>query len=284
MKKKSQFMLVLHRMRRNKLAIWGFCIIVFLLILFIFAEQLAPYSYEVQDYNYIRTPPGKTLDHILGTDHLGRDVLSRLIYGSRYSLKVGFASVLLAAFIGLIFGAVAGYCGGKVDHFLMRFLDIYQSIPIIIMAMALTTVFGSGMNSTILAIGVSSMGGYARQMRASVMQLSDMEFIEAERAINAKSLRILLKHIFPNSLSPIIVQLSMSIGGNILIGASLSFLGLGAQPPIPEWGAMLAESRKYIRDSSYLLYLPGLMIFLSVMAFNLLGDGLRDAMDPKLKN
>ncbi|MFR3589357.1 ABC transporter permease [Eisenbergiella massiliensis] len=283
-KRKSQFSIVIKRITKNKLAMLGFFIIIGLVILVIFADYIAPYSYEEQDYLALLQKPDLTSEHPLGTDNLGRDVLSRLIYGTRYSLKMGVFAVGLNAIFGLTLGAIAGYCGGWIDNALMRFLDIFQSIPGILMAMALAAVFGSGLNSAIIALGITGFGGFARLIRASVLQLSGEEYVEAARAINARHHRILLRHIIPNALAPIIIQVSMSIGATILAGASMSFLGLGAQAPLPEWGTMLSDARNYMRDSGYLLIFPGLMIFFTVMAFNLLGDGLRDALDPKLKD
>ena len=283
-KRKSQFSIVIKRITKNKLAMLGFFIIIGLVILVIFADYIAPYSYEEQDYLALLQKPDLTSEHPLGTDNLGRDVLSRLIYGTRYSLKMGVFAVGLNAIFGLTLGAIAGYCGGWIDNALMRFLDIFQSIPGILMAMALAAVFGSGLNSAIIALGITGFGGFARLIRASVLQLSGEEYVEAARAINARHHRILLRHIIPNALAPIIIQVSMSIGATILAGASMSFLGLGAQAPLPEWGTMLSDARNHMRDSGYLLIFPGLMIFFTVMAFNLLGDGLRDALDPKLKD
>ena len=222
--------------------------------------------------------------HLMGTDELGRDVLSRIIVGSRLSMRMGLCSVALAATIGIIFGSIAGYYGGAVDNVLMRFLDIYQSIPGTIFCVALAAVLGPGLNNTIIAVGITSMSGYARLIRASIMQVRGMEYIEAARSINAKDGRILLKHIIPNAISPLIVSITMSIGGCILLAASLSFIGLGAQPPLPEWGAMLSAGRSKMRDCGYLVIFPGMAIMISVLAFNLLGDGLRDALDPRLRN
>lgn len=283
-KKKSQFAIVMRRLAKKKLAMFGVIIIVLLILMAVFADYIAPYPYAEQDYTAILQKPSLTSGHLLGTDSLGRDLLSRIIYGTRYSLYMGLLSVLLAAVIGITLGSVAGYCGGMVDNLLMRFLDIYQSIPSLILSIALAAVLGAGMESAIIAIAFATTGGYARMIRASIMQESGKEYVEAARSIDAGNMRILIKHILPNAFSPMIVQISMTIGSAILMGATMSFIGLGAQPPIPEWGTLLADGRNFLRDSGYLLLAPGFMIFITVFAFNMLGDGLRDALDPRLKD
>lgn len=282
LKRTSQFKETMKRLFKNKGAIVGLVVIVLMIIMLIFAEQIAPYDYSAQDYTAIYQKP--SAQHLMGTDELGRDVFSRIIVGSRLSMRMGLCSVAIAATIGIIFGSIAGYYGGAVDNVLMRFLDIYQSIPGTIFCVALAAVLGPGLNNAIIAVGVTSMSGYARMIRASIMQVRSMEYIEAARSINAKDGRILLRHIIPNAISPLIVYITMSIGGCILLAASLSFIGLGAQPPLPEWGAMLSAGRSKMRDCGYLVIFPGMAIMISVLAFNLLGDGLRDALDPRLRN
>lgn len=282
MKRTNQFKETMKRLFKNKGAIVGLVVIVLLFLMLLFADQIAPYDYAKQDFSVVYQKP--SAQHWMGTDELGRDVLSRIIVGSRLSMKMGLLSVAIAATIGIIFGSIAGYYGGAVDNILMRFLDIYQSIPGTIFCVALAAVLGPGLNNAIIAVGITSMSGYARLIRASIMQVRGMEYIEAARSINAKDARILLKHIIPNAISPLIVSITMSIGGCILLAASLSFIGLGAQPPLPEWGAMLSAGRSKMRDCGYLVIFPGLAIMVSVLAFNLLGDGLRDALDPRLRN
>ena len=282
LKKTNQFKETMKRLFKNKGAVVGLIVIILLVLMMIFADQIAPYDYAAQDYNCVYQKP--SAQHLMGTDELGRDVLSRIIVGSRLSMRMGLCSVALAATIGIIFGSIAGYYGGAVDNVLMRFLDIYQSIPGTIFCVALAAVLGPGLNNTIIAVGITSMSGYARLIRASIMQVRGMEYIEAARSINAKDGRILLKHIIPNAISPLIVSITMSIGGCILLAASLSFIGLGAQPPLPEWGAMLSAGRSKMRDCGYLVIFPGMAIMISVLAFTLLGDGLRDALDPRLRN
>ncbi len=281
-KKTSQFKEVTRRLFKNKLAIAGLVFIVLLIFIMIFADFLAPYGYAEQDFT--ATYQGPSAEHLLGTDHLGRDILSRLIYGSRISMEIAVLSVALSATIGITIGAIAGFYGGKIDNLLMRFLDIYQSIPVLILSIAIATSLGPGVTNTILALAISVCPSYARLMRASIMTVRDKEYIEAARSINANDARIILRHALPNAFSPMIVNITMTIGSSMLTAATLSFVGLGAQPPSPEWGAMLTAAKSYIRDYPYMITSPGVCIMLSVLSFNVLGDGLRDALDPRLKN
>lgn len=207
-----------------------------------------------------------------------------MIYGARLSLQLGVFSVILAAVIGGVLGSVAGYYGGMVDNLIMRFLDIYQSVPGLVMCVAMAAALGSGIDRSILAIGITTMAGYARMIRSSILTVKGNEYIEAARAINGSDPHIILKHIIPNAISPLIVQMTMGIGGAILLGSMLGFVGLGVPAPAPEWGTMLADGRSYMRDYGYILIFPGIAIIITVLAFNLLGDGLRDALDPRLKN
>ncbi len=273
---------ILHRLFKNKLAVAGLVTIVLLVLVAILAPVLAPFPYEAQDLESTYQFPNAA--HPLGTDNLGRDIMSRLIYGTRQSLRIGVLSVAIASTLGIIFGSVAGFYGGRVDNILMRMLDIYQSIPAMLLSIALAAALGSGINNAILAIGISTMAEYARMIRAQILTVREREYVEAARAINAGDFRIVTKHIIPNALAPLIVSITMNIGNSILAAATLSFIGLGAQPPLPEWGAMLSAGRAYMRDYGYLVVIPGICIMISVLAFNLLGDGLRDALDPKMKN
>lgn len=273
---------VLHRLMKNKRAVVGLVVIILLILIAIFAPFLAPYGYEEQDLMATYQSPNAT--HLLGTDNLGRDILSRLIYGSRQSLRIGVLSVAIAATLGITFGSIAGFYGGRLDNVLMRILDIYQSVPAMLLSIALAAALGPGINNAILAIGISTMAEYARLIRAQILTVREREFVEAARAINAGDGRIILKHVLPNAFAPLIVSITMNIGNSILAAATLSFIGLGAQPPLPEWGAMLSAGRSYMRDYGYLVIIPGICIMVSVLAFNLLGDGLRDALDPRMKN
>lgn len=281
-KHKSQLVEVMQRLAKNKLAMLGLIIIVALMLIAIFAPLVAPYDYITQDTSAIYASPCK--EHLLGTDRLGRDILSRLIYGSRQSLRIGVLSVAIAAVLGTILGSVAGFYGGKLDNILMRILDIYQSIPGMLLSIALAASLGPGVNNAILAIGISTIPAYARIIRASILTVRGKEFIEAATSINASNFRIITRHVLPNAISPLIVEITMNIGNSILAAATLSFIGLGAQPPAPEWGAMLCEGRNYMRDYGYLVIYPGICIMASVLSFNLLGDGLQDALDPRLRN
>ncbi len=283
-KKKKRFRRlgdVWHRLRKNKLAMVGLVIIVILILTAIFADYLAPYPYdEMHLLNTFETP---SKEFPFGTDNFGQDILSRVIYGARISLRIGFISVSIALIIGVTIGAICGYFGGKVDILLMRVIDIFQAIPDILMAIAIIASLGPGLSNLMIAVGVAAIPGYARIVRASVLSLRDMEFVEAARASGSNSARIILKHILPNCLAPIIVQATLGFAYAILNAAGMSFIGLGLEPPTPEWGAMLSSGRAYIRDYPHMTLFPGLVIVLTIFALNVLGDGLRDALDPKLK-
>ena len=280
-KKQSQVGEVWRRLKKNKVAVASLIVIVLLIFVAVLAPVIAPYSYEVQDTN--RPLEGSSPDHLLGTDRLGRDILSRLIYGAGQSLQMGFTAILFSAVIGVIIGAFSGYWGGWVDNLLMRLLDIYQGIPMFLLVVTLSAVLGPSLQNAILAIGISLIPGNARFMRACVLSVRDMEYIEAARSINASSARIIFRHIVPNAIAPMIVSVTMGLGTAVLVGAGLSFVGLGAQAPTAEWGAMISDARNYLRAYPLLSLYPGICIMISVLAFNLLGDGLRDALDPKLK-
>ncbi len=279
---KSQTMEVIKRLSKNKLALSGLIIILLLTLLAVFAPLIAPYGYAEQNLNAVYLSPCK--EHLLGTDRLGRDILSRLIFGTRQSLRIGVLSVAIAAVLGTILGSIAGFYGGRTDNIIMRILDIYQSIPGMLLSIALAASLGPGVNNAIIAIGISTIPSYSRIIRASIMTVRDKEYIEAAIAINANDFRIITRHVLPNAFAPLIVEITMNIGNSILAAATLSFIGLGAQPPSPEWGAMLSEGKNFMRDYGYLVIYPGVCIMASVLSFNLLGDGLRDALDPRLKN
>jgi len=281
-KKRSRFAEIWKRLKKNKAAVVSLFVILAVFLVAIFAEQIAPYPYDQQDFNNIYAKPSS--EHLLGTDGLGRDILSRLIYGSRQSLLLGVFSTAVAAVIGIFFGAIAGYYGKWVDILIMRFFDVYQSIPMFLLCVTLAAILGPSLKNAALAIGLSMVPGTARMTRASILSVRGNEYIEAVRTINAENPYIIWKYIIPNSIAPVIVYLTMAIGMNVLSGAMLSFIGLGAQPPIPEWGCMVSEARSVMRDHGTLALYPGLCIMIVVLAFNLLGDGLRDALDRRLKN
>lgn len=269
------------RMRRNKLAMVGLFIILALVIVAIFADQIAPYGFAEQNLQNQFAPP--SAEHWFGTDDLGRDIFSRVIYGSRISLKVGFISVSISLVIGVAIGAITGFYGGRVDNILMRFIDILQSIPDILLAIAIMAALGPGLANLMIAVGIAAIPGYARLVRSSVLSIRDMEFVEAAKANGSSDFRIITKHIIPNCLAPIIVQATLGVAYAIINAAGLSFIGLGLEPPTPEWGAMLSGGRSYIRDAVHMTLFPGLAIVTTIFALNVLGDGLRDALDPKLK-
>ena len=281
-KKQSPFYVVGKRLLRNKVAMGGLVCIILLILLAIAAPLIAPFGYEEQNLFNILQPP--STEHIMGTDNLGRDVFSRLLHGGRISLRIGMLAVVVGTGLGAPIGAIAGFYGGKIDLILMRLIDVIQAIPPILLAIAVAAALGPGIDNAIFALGISTSALYARIMRSSVLSVRGMEYIEAAVAINAKDRRIILKHVIPNAISPLIVQMTMGVAQAILVAATLSFLGLGAQPPLPEWGAMLAAGRAFIRDSWHLVWFPGLAIMIAVLSLNMLGDGLRDALDPRLKS
>lgn len=281
-KKKTRFGEIWRRLKKNKAAMISLFAIIAIILIAVFADFIAPYPYDEQDTSQPFAPPSK--QHLLGTDKLGRDLLSRIIHGTRQSLQLGVIAVAIASAIGLTIGSIAGYFGGWTDILIMRFLDIYQSMPMFLLCVTLAAVMGPSLRNAIIAIGISMVPGPARMIRASILTVRDKEYIEAVKAINVSNFRIIMKHIIPNSIAPIIVSITMSVGNCILSGAGLSFIGLGAQPPIPEWGALVSEARNIMRDHGTLALYPGICIMITVLAFNLLGDGLRDALDPRLKN
>ncbi|MBQ8974540.1 MAG: ABC transporter permease [Oscillospiraceae bacterium] len=281
-KKKSQWREVWRQLKKNKLAVISLVVLIALILVAIFAPLLAPYSYKEQDV--MNANSGSTAEHLLGTDKLGRDILSRLLYGSRASLIMGFSAIAIGAVIGIAIGAVSGYFGGWTDNIIMRLLDIYQAIPMLLLCIALAAVLGPSLRNAIIALGVGMVPGYARMMRASVMTVRGKEYVESAKSKNCSTLRIIMKHIIPNAIGPMIVQITMGVGSCILSGAALSFIGLGVQAPTAEWGAMISDARAALRQYPTQALYPGLCVMISVLACNLLGDGLRDALDPRLRN
>lgn len=280
-RKQSEFSAVVRRLSKNPSAVLGFVVAVFLALIAIFAPLIAPYPYDKQDLLNTRQPP--SAQHLFGTDELGRDVFSRVIWGSRFSLTVGVLAVLLGSGIGVFFGSLAGYFGGVVDDIVMRFMDILQSIPDILLAITISVVLGPGFFNTLLALSVGGIPMACRLMRAGILSIRKLEYLEAAVAINASTPRIILRHVLPNAFAPVLVSATMMIGHIILGAAMLSFIGLGVQPPTPEWGSMIAGGRSLIRSCPWMVTFPGIFIMLAVLALNMFGDGLRDALDPKLK-
>ena len=281
-KKKSRLRDVWRQLKRNRLAVVALIVLIVLVLIAVLAPVLAPYPYSLQNAKLTNAKP--SAEHLLGNDKLGRDMLSRLIYGSRQSLQMGVIAVAIAATIGIILGAVTGFYGGWVDNLGMRLLDIYQAIPMFLLCVSLAAIMGPSLRNAIIALGIGTVPGYARIMRASVLTVREKEYIEAAKAINTRNGGIIFEHIIPNAIGPLIVQITMGVGSCILAGSALSFIGLGVQPPVPEWGAMISDARSVMREHPTHALYPGICVMISVLACNLLGDGLRDALDPRLKN
>lgn len=259
----------------------GALITILLLVTALAAPVLAPYDPSAQDTS--RRLEGPSGEHLLGLDDLGRDVLSRVLYGARVSLRVGFSVVLLCSIFGVAMGAIAGYFGGKIDTLIMRICDILLAFPGILLAIALVAVLGPSLTNVILALSVIGWVGYARLVRGQVLKVREMEYVTAAKALGARSFRVISRHVLPNVLNPVIVMATLGLAGAILSEAALSFLGLGVQPPTPSWGSMLTAGRRYLGMANHLAIYPGIAIMLAVMGLNFLGDGLIDALDPKYR-
>ncbi|WP_307480056.1 ABC transporter permease [Cytobacillus purgationiresistens] len=269
------------KLAKNKAAMVGAFIVIVFSLLAIFAPLLAPYDpTEMQLSKKLETPSS---EHWLGTDDKGRDILSRLLYGSRISLTVGILSTLLGALTGIILGVVAGYYGRWVDSLIMRICDVLLAFPGILLALAIVSVLGASTTNVIIAVAFYAIPTFARIVRGSTLTVKKLEYIDAIKAMGARDTRIIIKHILPNVLSPIIVQSTLYIASAIITASALSFLGMGTKPPTPEWGTMLAQGRSYVAQAPHITLFPGLVILLVVVGFNLFGDGLRDALDPKTK-
>lgn len=270
-----------RRLKKNKLAVASLVFLTLLVLVALFAPYIAPYDPVNGVMAESLQAPGAK--HLLGTDELGRDILSRIIFGARISLRVGLLAVAIALSAGTVLGSIAGYYGGKIDLVIMRFMDIMLSFPSLLLAIAFMTVLGRGVENAIIAISIVTMPEYARIVRGSVLSVKENEYVQAARAIGNRDAAIIFKHIMPNVMAPIIVRGTLGISTAILETAALGFLGLGVQPPAAEWGTMLGSGRGYLFNAPHLVYFPGIAITLTVMAFNLLGDGLRDALDPRLR-
>lgn len=282
-KKRSMAAEIWQRLLRNKMAMLGLFILIVLALAAIFADVIADYDTMVVAQNISERLQGPSAAHWFGTDEFGRDIFARIIHGSRVSLTVGLISVSVSLIVGGSLGAFAGFYGGRVDNVIMRIMDIFLAIPSILLAITIVAALGTNLVNVMLAIGVSGIPTFARIVRAAVMGVKDQEFVESARAIGAGSVTIIFREILPNCMAPIIVQSTLSVASAILSTASLSFIGLGVQPPDPEWGAMLSSGRNFLRDAVHITLFPGLAIIITILALNLLGDGLRDALDPRLK-
>jgi peptide/nickel transport system permease protein len=270
-----------RRFFRNKLALAGCAVILVLFFVAVLAPLISPYNPDIIDTGNILAAPSPA--HLLGTDELGRDVFSRMIFSSRISLSIGFVAVGIATVIGVIIGAIAGYKGGWVDSVLMRFVDIMLCFPTIFLILALIAVLGPSIWIIMVIIGVTSWMGVARLVRAEFLTLKERDFVMASRAVGASDLRIIFRHVLPNAIAPVMVSAVLGIGGAILIESSLSFLGLGVQPPTPSWGNMLTSGKDNIEIAWWLSLFPGLAILVTILGYNLLGEGLQDALNPRLK-
>lgn len=282
-KKRSMTMEICQRLAKNKMAMLGLAILVVLILCAVFADAIADYNTKVIAQNIANRLKGPSAEHWFGTDEFGRDIFARIVHGSRVSLVVGIISVSVSLIAGGTLGAFAGFYGGRIDNVIMRVMDIFLAVPSTLLAMTIVAALGTNLVNVMLAIGVSGIPNYARIVRAAVMSVKDQEFVESSRAIGASSMTTIFLEIIPNCLAPIIVQVTLSVASAILSTASLSFIGLGVQPPNPEWGAMLSGGRSFLRDAVHLTLFPGLAIVITILALNLLGDGLRDALDPRLK-
>lgn len=281
-RKSSELRRVFRQFSKNKAAMAGLIIFVLEILLAILAPWITPYNYAAMDMSSQFALP--SLTHPFGCDDVGRDILARVLYGARYSLSLGIIAALASNLIGMVVGAVAGFMGGWVDNIIMRICDVIQAIPGMLLVIILAALFEPGFSNTIFALTFSLITYPARLIRGQLLKERGNEYVEAEQSINASKARIIFSHLIPNCMSPLIVNTTMGIASRITFAASLSFIGLGVQPPTPEWGAMLSSARDFMRRAPHLVIFPGLAIALTVLSLNLMGDGLRDALDPKLKN
>ena len=282
-KKKSQFVEVWKRLCRNKTAVLGLVIVALLTLMAILSPILIDYETQVIKTNYSEALQAPSANHWFGTDEMGRDILLRVMYGSTVSLSIGVVTVAVSLTVGLILGAAAGYFGGKTDMIIMRIMDIFLAIPGTLLAICIVASLGNSIPNLVIAQAVSSIPTFSRVVRGAVITARDADYVEAARAIGAKDATIIFHEVLPNSLAPIIVQTTLQVASVILSIAGLSFIGLGIPAPRPEWGAMLSGARAYIRDYGYMCLFPGLAIMTTILSLNLLGDGLRDALDPRLR-
>lgn len=287
MRNENRFLEFVRLFKKNKSAVFGLCIASMLIVFALFSPFIATALPDIQDLSARLIPPfwyeGGSIHHLLGTDDFGRDLFSRIVYGARISIMVGAISVSISLFFGLVMGVFAGYYGGLIDAMIMRLVDMMLSIPAILLAIVIVSILGPSLYNAMIAIGIVGIPTYARIVRGSVLAEKEKEYVIASRVNGSNNIRLMFKVILPNCTTPIIVQATMGFASAVLEAAGLSFLGLGAQPPTPEWGAMLADSLQFITTAPWMIFYPGLAIFLTVLGFNLIGDGLMDVLDPKLK-
>lgn len=283
-KKRSQFKSIFFRFKKNKLAMFGLIILILLTLVAVFADYIADYEKDAISQNMQERLQTPNKNHIFGTDHYGRDLFARIVFGARMSLFLGIVAISISLSIGAVIGSVAGYYGGQIDNVIMRIMDVLLAIPNTLLAISIVAALGPGIINLLIAMSVSSIPRFARIVRSSILSISGQEFIEAAKACGTSDARIIAKHIIPNAIGPIIVQATLNMASTIISIAGLSFIGLGIEPPIPEWGSMLSEGKAQMRYYPHLVIIPGIAIVFAVMALNLIGDGLRDSLDPRLKN
>lgn len=271
-----------RRLKRNRGAMICLCILLLIIIACFAAPVIAPYRFDAINAKAICKTP--SLKHLFGTDDMGRDIFSRILYGGRYSLSIGILATIISSGIGVLLGAISGFFGGKVDMIMMRVCDVIQAIPNMLLSITISAVLGPGFWNLIFALAFGGLASNIRMIRAATLQVCRVDYVEAATALNCSKFRIILTHIIPNTLTPAIVGFTMGVPQHILAAAGLAYIGLGIQPPNPEWGAMLSAAKNYLTKAPHMLLFPGLMIAVTVLCFNLLGDGVRDALDPKLKN
>jgi peptide/nickel transport system permease protein len=279
--KDKSFFIVLNQFSQNKTALFGLCIVGVMVFMAFFAPLITQYKYNAVDP--LNANKFFSLSHWLGTDSLGRDIYTRIVYGARYSLSIGVGSEILGLVIGIFLGALAGYYGGIIDNLVMRLCDVLQNIPNLLLCICVSQALGGGLFPTMLALSVPGIPFSIRLLRAVMLSVRGMEFVEAAQLITCSKPRIIFKHIVPNCLTPILIGFSMGVGGKIMASAGLSYLGLGIQEPLPEWGAMISSGKMYMTYYPHLVIIPGIFVALVVLSFNMISDGLRDALDPKLR-
>lgn len=281
-KKNNQMKEIWRRFRKSKTAMLGLILLAFVILIAIFADLIVPYS-EAVTQSSMRLQ-GPSAEHWFGTDNLGRDVFARVVHGSRYSPWIGVSTSVLSLIIGGLLGAAAGYYGKAIDNVIMRLTDVVMTVPPILLSLAVVAALGANLRNLLIAITISCVPSMVRMVRSVVLTVVDQDYIEAAKSYGSSDIRVILKYVIPNALGPIIVTTTMNVAAMILSAAGLSFLGMGVQPPSPEWGALLSDARQFMFSAPYLLYFPGVFIVIAALSFNLAGDGLRDALDPKLKN
>lgn len=281
-KKDTQLRQILYRLTRSRTAMIGLIILVLAILSCVFAPLIAPYDPDYMDYSALNATP--SFAHIMGCDNLGRDIFSRILYGGRLSLALGFTVAIVGMIFGVFFGAIVGYYGGKLDNIVMRICDVWMAIPGTLLAIVISSALGSGFFYTVLALSVSGLPGSVRGTRSMALKEREMEYLEAAKAMNCSKFKIIFKHMTPNILAPTIVGTTGQIGGTMMSAAGLSYIGLGIQPPTAEWGAMCSAAREYLTKYPHEMIWPGVAILITVLAINMFGDGLRDAMDPRLKD